>query len=140
MGPNHVAADVRGIATGCQGRGLRSVRNCQLVDSLPAHIHLHALGGQLWPVRTLPLVYDCVRALFALQRHMHPRDSWSLAGGDRELFSDRAHLHHQATFHCAAELIPQGAIPVPLMQYLVVLGRVHVKNKINPYTMKTHVQ
>lgn len=72
MGPDHMAADVRGAAAGCQGRCLWSVCSCQLVDSLPAHVRLHPPGGQVRPVRALPVVYDRVRALSALQRPVHP--------------------------------------------------------------------
>lgn len=86
MGPHHVAADVRGVAAGRQGRGLGSVRRRQLGDCFPAHLRLHAPGGRVRPVRALPVVHDRVRALFALQRPVHPRDSRPIAGGDRELF------------------------------------------------------
>ena len=96
MGPNHMAADVRGASIGCQGQGLGSVRHCQLVDGLCAHTRLHSPGGQLRPVRTLPDFHCGVRLLPALQRRVHPRDSRPLTGGNRELFQDRTHVYNHA--------------------------------------------
>lgn len=96
MGPNHLAADVRGVAAGCQGRGFRSVCHCQLVDSLYAHARLHPSGGQVRPVRALPDLHGGVCPLPAVQCCVHPRDSQSLTGGNRELFQDRTHIHYQA--------------------------------------------
>lgn len=96
MGPNHMAADVRGVASGCQGRGLRSVCHCQLADGLHAHICLHVPGGQLRPVCALPVFYNSVCRLSAVQRRVHPRDSQPHAGGNRELFQDRTYVYYQA--------------------------------------------
>lgn len=108
MGPNHMAADVRSVASGCQGRGFGSVRDCQLVDGLRAHTRLHTPGGQVRPVRALPVFYGGVCALFAVQRCVHPRDSRPLTGGNRELFQDRTYIHHQLkSFHCTVELKPK---------------------------------
>lgn len=82
MGPDHVATDVRGLATGCQGCGFWSVCDCQLVDSLHAHTRLHTPGGQVWPVCALPVVYGGVCALSAVHCCVHPRDSRPLTGGN----------------------------------------------------------
>lgn len=109
MGPDHLVADVRGAAAGCQGCGLRSVCDCQLVDGLHAHERLHHPGEPVRPVRALPVVYGGVRALSAVQRRVHPRDTRPLTGGDRELFQDRTRVHHQPeSFHCTVELRPKG--------------------------------
>lgn len=86
MGPNHMVADVRGVASGCQGRGFGSVCHCELAHGVHAHTHLHTPGGQVRPVRALPVFYGGVRALSAVQRRVHPRDSQPLTGGNRELF------------------------------------------------------
>lgn len=75
MGPDHVAADVRGAAAGRQGRGLGFVRCRQLVDGLRAHAHLHTPGGQVRPLGALPVLHRGVRPLSAVQRRLHPRDS-----------------------------------------------------------------
>lgn len=108
MGPNHVVADVRGVATGCQGRGLGTVRDCQLVDGLHAHAHLHTHGGQVRPVRALPVFHGCVCALSAVQRGVHPRDSRPLPGRNRELFQDRTYVHHQKeSLDCTVKLKPE---------------------------------
>ena len=105
MGPDHVVADVRGAAAGCQGRGLRSVCDSQLADGLRAHASLHAHGGQARPVRALPVVHGGVCALSAVQRRVHPRDTRPLAGGDRELFQDRTYVHDQKeSIHCTDKL------------------------------------
>lgn len=96
MGPNHLAADVRGVAAGCQGGGFWSVCHCQLADGLRAHTCLHTPGGQVRPVCALPVFYGGVCPLFAVQCRVHPRDSQTLAGGNRELFQDRTYIHYQA--------------------------------------------
>lgn len=107
MGPNHVVADVRGVAAGCQGRGFGPVCDCQLVDGLRAHSRLHAPGGQLRPVRALPVFHGGVRVLSAVQRRVHPRDPWPLAGGNRELFQDRSYVQHRPeSLHCTVQLKP----------------------------------
>lgn len=95
MGPDHMAADVRGVAAGCPGRGFRTVCGCQLVDSLRAHTHLHTPGGQVRSVRALPVFHGGVCVLSAVQCRVHPRDSQPLTGGNRELFQDRTYVHHQ---------------------------------------------
>lgn len=94
MGPNNVAADVRGVAAGCQGRGFGSVRNCQLADGLHDHTRLHTPDGHIRPVGALPVLYGGVCDLPALQRPVHPRDPWPLTGGNRELFQDWTHIYH----------------------------------------------
>lgn len=96
MGPNHLAADVRGVAAGCQGSGVWPVCHCQLVDGLYAHTCLHSHGRQVRPVCALPAFHGGVCPLFAVQCRVHPRDSQTLAGGNRKLFQDRTHVHHQA--------------------------------------------
>lgn len=105
MGPNHVVADVRGVTAGCQGRGFWPVCDCQLVDGLHAHTCLHTPGGQVRPVRALPVFHSGVCDLSAVHSSVHPRDSRPLAGGNRKLFQDRTHVHHQSElFYCTAEL------------------------------------
>ena len=100
-----MVADVRGVATGCQGRGFRSVCDCQLVDSLHAHTCLHTPGGQLRPVPALPVFHSGVCVLSAVHGSVHPRDSQPLAGGNRKLFQDRTHVHNQSgSFYCTVEL------------------------------------
>lgn len=108
MGPNHMVADVRGVAAGCQGRGFGPVRDCQLVDGLHAHSRLHTPGGQLRPVRALPVFHGGVRALSAVQRRVHPGDPRSLTGGNRELFQDGTYVHHRPeSVHCTVQLKPE---------------------------------
>lgn len=105
LGADYVVANVRGVAAGCQGRGLWSVRDGQLVDGLHADAHLHAPGAQRGPVRALPVLHRGDRAVPALHRRLHPRDTRTLAGGDRELLQDGTHVHHQAeSLHRADKL------------------------------------
>lgn len=104
MGPNHVAAHVRGVAAGCQGRGLGSVCDSQLADGLCAHAGLHAPGGQVRPVPALPVLHGGVCALPAVQRRVRAGDSRPLAGRDRELFQDGPNVHHrQESVHRAVK-------------------------------------
>lgn len=86
MGPDHVAAHVRGVATGCQGRGLGPVRHRQLVDGLRAHGRLHSPGGQLRPLRAVFYFHGGMRGVSALHRLVRPRDPGPISGGNRELF------------------------------------------------------
>lgn len=105
MGPDHMAADVRGAPAGGQGEGLGTVCDRQLADGLRPHPRLHSPGGQLRPVRPVPDVHRGVRPLLALQRRVRPRDRRTLTGGDRELFQDRTHIHHhQERFHLTVSL------------------------------------
>lgn len=100
MGPDHLAADVRGVAAGCQGRGLGPVRNRQLADGVHDHARLHAAHGQIRPVGALLMLHGGVCDLHALQRLVHPGDSRPFPGRNRELFQDRTHFHHQRrSFH-----------------------------------------
>lgn len=77
----------------------------QLVDGLHAHSRLHTPGGQVRPVRALPVFHGGVCALSAVQRGVHPRDTRPLTGGDRELFQDRTFVHNQSeSLHCTVKL------------------------------------
>lgn len=108
MGPNHMVADVRGVAAGCQGCGFGPVCGCQLVYRLHAHARLHTYGGQDRPVGALPVFYGGVCVVSAVQRRVYPRDPRPLAGGNRELFQDRTNVHHQPqSSHCRVELRPK---------------------------------
>lgn len=105
MGPNYMAADVRGAAAGCQGCGIWSVCHSQLADGLYAHPRLHTPCGHVRPVRALPVIHSGVCRLPAVQRRLSPRDSRPLAGGDRELFQDWPDVHHQTErIHCSDPL------------------------------------
>lgn len=100
-----MVVDVRGVAIGCQGRCFRLVCDCQLVDGLHAHSCLLTPGGQLWPVRALPVFHSGLCVLSAVHGSVHPRDSQPLAGGNRKLFQDRTHVYHQSeSFYCTVEL------------------------------------
>lgn len=80
-----MAADVRGAASGHEGRGFRPVRHRQLVNSLWSHSRLHSPGGQLRPVCAIPDLHRGVCPLHIVQRRLHPRDSQPLTGGNRDL-------------------------------------------------------
>lgn len=98
MGPNYLAADVRSVAAGCQGRGLGPVRNRQLADGVHDHTRLHAPHGQIRPVGALPVFHGGVRDLHTLQRLVHPGDSRPLPGRNRELLQDWTHVHDQRRY------------------------------------------
>ncbi len=137
MGPNHMVADVRGVATGCQGCGFGSVRDYQLVNGLHAHTRLHAPDGQVWPVCALPVFYGRVCVLSAVHRRVRPRDTRPLTGGNRELFQDRTYIYHQPkSIHYTVELNIKdpffsrmsNSYDVPLTQvYLKVIFELNVQ-------------
>ena len=79
MGPDHMVANVGGIAAGNQGRGFRSVCGRQLVDGLRPHAGLRSPGGGPQPVRALPVFHRGVCVLPAVHRRVCPRDSRSIA-------------------------------------------------------------
>lgn len=90
-----MVTNVRGVAAGCPGSGFGPVCNGQLVDRLHAHTRLQTPSGPEVTVRVVPVLHRGVCFLPAVQCRGHPRDSWSLAGGNRELLQDGPHLHHQ---------------------------------------------
>lgn len=82
MGPDHLAADVRGVASGCQGRGLGPVRNRQLADGVHGNARLLVPHGQIRPVGALPVFHGGVCDLHSLQRLVHPGDARPFPGGN----------------------------------------------------------